>query len=123
MIGILGLDIFDRSRPAGALLNALQKQGFKKAELEFYAGDPEEIPAGFYLLFGSPALKEHVGEQYRMGEVSGEIFTSKHNDKAVILPTYAPGFLYHNPNMKELWLDQLESGWILYNLEVKGVLV
>jgi hypothetical protein len=40
----------------------------------------------------------------------------------LIVANYAPGFLYHNPNMKGLWVDNLKLAFIAYQLDEKGVI-
>lgn len=116
MIYCLGQDPFDRSAASRSLLNTLLKLGFRKSELEYAAELPEEECHA--LVFGSKALAE-VFPDLRMGEVIGEILFK---DKAIIVATYAPGFLYHNPEKKGLWEDHLTNALVAFQLDQKGVI-
>lgn len=115
---ILGIDPFDRSRQGGVLLNELKKVGFRASELE-YASDIPESGEGWYLLFGSQALRDYCGD-VRMSDVSGTLMHCAWNEDALIVPNYAPGYIYHNPNMKPLWQDNLYGAWYFWTLDTKG---
>jgi hypothetical protein len=117
---IIGVE--EKGRQGTMLKAELQKIGFRLADLEWSSTIPEE-GEGWYMLFGSPALKEFVGPDVRMADVSGQILCCDWNEDALILPNYAPGFLYHNPNMKGLWVDNLKLAFIAYQLDEKGAIV
>lgn len=117
---IVGINPFDGSRQGKALLAELQKIGFRLSDLEYC----EEIPEtgeGWYMLFGSPALKQYCGPDVRMSDVSGELLFCEYNPDALIVPNYAPGFIYYNANLKGLWRDNLEQAYIYYQLDEKGL--
>lgn len=114
---IVGVD--PNSRQGTVLKNELRKIGFRLNELEFTDDCSQD---GWHLLFGSPALRE-IYPDLRMSDVSGQLLDHPDNPDSFIIPTYAPGFLYHNPNMKGLWKDQLETAYATYTLNEKGVIV
>jgi hypothetical protein len=115
---ILGVE--EKGRQGTILKAELQKIGFRLSDLEFVS-EIQEDDKGWYMLFGSPALKEYVGSDVRMADVSGQILCCDWNPDALIVPNYAPGFLYHNPNMKGLWVDNLKLAFIAYQLDEKGL--
>ena len=96
---IIGVE--EKGRQGTVLKAELQKVGFKLSELKWDTTIPE-VGEGWYLIFGSPALKEFCGPDVRMGDVSGQLLFCEYNPDALIIANYAPGFLYHNPNMKGL---------------------
>ncbi len=116
---ILGID--ESSRAGTVLKTELKKIGFRLSELEFIQEIPEEGEM-FVLALGAEAVKQACGP-VAMAEVSGEILPCLHNPDALVIPNYAPGFLYHNPNMKGLWLDNLKLARVAYELNEKGVIV
>jgi hypothetical protein len=118
-VKILGVE--DKGRQSTMLKAELQKAGFRLSDLEFVS-EIQEDDKGWYMLFGSPALKEFVGPDVRMADVSGQILCCDWNENALIVPNYAPGFPYHNPNMKDLWVDNLKLAYIAYQLDTKGVI-
>ena len=116
---IIGVD--PDSRQGQVLKIELRKAGFRLSELEFTSEIPEE-GADWYMLFGSPALKEFVGPDVRMADVRGQLLCCDWNPEALIVANYAPGYIYHNPELKPLWIDGLQLAFLYYSLDVKGVI-
>ncbi len=114
---ILGVD--EQSRQGGVLKNEMRKIGFRLSELEWVDTIPEE-GEGWYMLFGSGPLKEFCGD-VKMNDVSGTLLHCVYNPDALIVPNYAPGYIYHNPELKPLWIDNIVQGFLFYQLDVKGV--
>jgi hypothetical protein len=119
-VKVLGVDPFGSGPQSRALLNEMMKVGFRKSELEYATEIPEE-GADWYMLFGSPALKEFVGPDVRMADVRGQLLRCDWNPEALIVANYAPGYIYHNPNLKPLWIEGLEHAFLYYSLDVKGL--
>ena len=113
---IIGVD--SDSRQGQVLKNELRKVGFRLSELEFVTECHED---GWYMLFGSSPLKG-LFPDLKMADVARELLHHPENENALIVPNYAPGYIYHNPNLKPLWIDGLEQAFVYYSLDVKGVI-
>ena len=84
--------------------------------------NPEEIPEGthYILCFGSKALEGLVGVG-NIGVNRGTLFDT--DSGSFVFPTYAPGYLHHNPGSVAQFRSDLETFRAFIELDSKGVVI
>ena len=116
-----GANPFDGSPSSNALNKALKEAGFKLSEIKA-VDSGSAIPGGSYCLtFGSPAFREITGESMGIKESRGVLWPGI-KEGILVFPTYAPGFLYRNPDLMWQFKDDLLNSrvfiWIDLGREV-----
>jgi len=108
MIYVYGADPFDSSPSSQSLARALKDAGFKLSEMQ-HVNSPNDIPDNSWVIsFGTGGLQALVPDNPKIGDVRGQLCSMDCRDDVLVLPTYAPGYLYRNPELMRQWKDDLE---------------
>ncbi len=107
MIYVYGADPLDHSPSSQALARALKDAGFKLSEMRT-VNTVKDIPNNSWVIsFGSEAMKVLTGITERLTAVRGQLCSSSVHSDVLVLPTYAPGYLYRNPELMWQWKEDL----------------
>lgn len=117
MIYCYGADPFDGSPSSNALHKQLKEAGFKLSELKA-VDSLDDVPVGAYCLaLGASAFRELTGSDLGIKEARGEMHAGIKKD-VLVFPTYAPGYLYRNPDLMWQWKDDLELFRVFINFDL-----
>lgn len=120
MIYCYGANPFDGSPSSNALHKQLKEAGFKLSEISALTS-VKDVPVNSHVIaFGSPAFKELTGSELGIKAVRGEMWEGIKKD-VLVWPTYAPGYLYRNPELMWQWKEDLELFRVFINLDTKGI--
>ena len=107
MIYVFGADPFDRSPSSQALAKALKEAGFKLSEIQ-HAKTTKDIPDNSWVIcFGFVPLRALTSLNEPLTELRGQLVSMDSRDDVLVLPTYAPGYLYRNPELMWQWKEDL----------------
>lgn len=118
MIYVYGANPFDGSPSSNALHKQLKEARFKLSEVK-YVDSVDKLPDNSHCLsFGSQACFELTGIS-GIKEARGEMHQSISKD-ILVFPTYAPGYLYRNPELMWQWKEDLELFRVFIEYDQKG---
>jgi uracil-DNA glycosylase len=115
---VFGIDPFKNSPSSKSLLKELYNAGFNLAKIK-YAKTKEDIPDDSHVIcFGADAFKALTGWEGSILECRGDLFTMDTNTTIMVFPTYSPGYVFHNPKVKDTFKYDLElfNAFIRYDL-------
>lgn len=118
MTYVYGANPFDGSPSSNALNKQLKEAGFKLSELQ--AIDNLSDLRGFNLhclCFGAAAFRELTGSDLGIKEARGEMHAGI-KEGVLVFPTYAPGYLYRNPELMWQWKQDLELFCLFINYDL-----
>jgi hypothetical protein len=105
---VFGIDPFRNSPSSKSLLKELYNAGFNLTKIK-YAKTKEDIPDDSHVIcFGAAAFKQLTGWEGSILECRGDLFTMDTNTTIMVFPTYSPGYVFHNPKVKDTFKYDLE---------------
>lgn len=118
---VYGIDPFASSPSSLTLLKALLDVGFKKHQIRYEADSNKIEDADYVLSFGAGAFRELTGIEESLSKYAGSL-CSKIDSDAFVMPTYSPGYLFHNPSRKTEWEEQLRLFYAVISIDAEGVM-